>query len=455
MDIKEPSLEMSRATIVGDAQEHPLEASTYRKVFWRLIPIFFACYIVSYLDRVNIGFAKLQMLSSLNLDDDVYAMGASILFWGYVLFEIPSGVVLHRVGARKWIARIMITWGLVSASLMYVHPLADFFHTRVSTMFYILRFLLGVCEAGFGPGVFYLLNNWFPAKRQSRVFAAFMLSLPISLCIGNPLSGWILQNMHDVLGYQGWQWLLLLEAVPSVILGIVVFFSIPESIEKAKWLLEEERHFWQGALQREHSKKIHDFGAALKSRGMWTLALISLTMLTGFYGLSFWLPTIIQASGLKDAFHVGLLAAIPYAVSGVAMIANAIHSHKTQERRIHAAVPALVAGIALILSARFAGNLPLSMMLITVAAAGIMAIIPLFWSFAGQLLSGIAAAAGLALINSIGSLSGIAGAMITNVVKNMTGSVTDGTYVLGASLLACCILILTLPRELVSPVGDS
>ncbi|WP_425572923.1 MFS transporter [Paraburkholderia caribensis] len=446
---------MSRATIDRDSTTHLLEATTYRKIFWRIIPIFFACYIVSYLDRVNIGFAKLQMLSSLNLDDDVYALGASILFWGYVLFEIPSGIALHRVGARKWIARIMITWGIVSASLMYVQPLADFFHTRVSTMFYILRFLLGVCEAGFGPGVFYLLNNWFPAERQSRVFAAFMLSLPISLCIGNPLSGWILKNMHEVLGYQGWQWLLLLEAVPSVILGGVVFLSVPESIEKTRWLRDEEKHFWQGALQREHSKKIHDFSAALKSRGMWTLSLISLTMLTGFYGLSFWLPTIILASGLKDAFHVGVLAAIPYAVSGFAMVANAAHSHKTQERRVHAAVPAFIAGIALMLSARFAGNLPLSMTLITVAAAGIMAIIPLFWSFAGQLLTGVAAAAGLALINSIGSLSGIAGAMITNVVKNITGSVTDGTYILGASLLACCILILTLPRELVSSVSDS
>lgn len=424
------------------------ENATYKKVFWRVVPVFFLCYVVSYLDRVNIGFAKLQMLGDLKLDDNVYALGASILFWGYILFEVPSNIILHRVGARRWIARIMISWGLVSASLMYIEPLGQFFHTGSPTMFYILRFLLGVCEAGFFPGIVYYLNSWFPAQKQNRVLAGFMVALPLSLCLGSPLSGWLLENTQNFLGYRGWQWMLLLEGLPSVVLGFVVLFTLTDDIDKAGWLNNGEKALLKTNITKENSTKEKNFGAAFKNRSVWTLSFVLLTMLTGFYGLSFWLPSIIRATGIKNSFHIGVIAAIPYAVAGVAMIANAAHSNKTGERRLHAAIPALMAGVALILSAKFSSNLPVSMFLITIAASGIIGIMPIFWSFSGQLLSGVAAAAGLAMINSIGSLSGVTGAMITNVVKNMTGDINNGTYALGVSLLISFLLILSLPRKL-------
>ncbi|MGH8788988.1 MAG: MFS transporter [Cupriavidus necator] len=433
-----------------DATLPDLEKRTYDKVFWRTVPLFFVCYVISYLDRVNIGFAKLQMLGDLDLTDNVYALAASMLFWGYVLFEMPSNLILHRVGARRWISRIMISWGCVSVSMMYIEPLAAVFHTSSATMFYVLRFLLGVCEAGFFPGVVLYLNQWFPSHKQNRVLAGFMFALPLSLCIGGPVSGWILQNMHDTFGHRGWQWMLLVEGLPAVILGIVVLACLTDSVDKARWLNPDEKALIKRNLATENAHKTHNFSAALKSPVIWLLCAILLTMNTGFYGLSFWLPSIIQATGLKNVYHVGLLSALPYVVAGVVLVANAMHSNRTGERRLHAAIPAACAGIGLILSAACADQLGPSLLLISVAAAGILGVTPLFWIFAGRALTGAAAAAGLAMINSVGSLAGITGAMITNVAKNVTGNVNSGTYVLGACLLLCCLLILLLPRAIVS-----
>jgi MFS family permease len=442
------ALSVEKAGISQLSQD--LEKATYDKVFWRCVPLFFLCYMVSYLDRVNIGFAKLQMLGDLHLSDNVYALGASMLFWGYVLFEMPSNIVLHRVGARRWIARIMVTWGLVSILLMYIGPLGQFFHTGSATMFYVLRFLLGVCEAGFFPGVVLYLNSWFPSHKQNRVMAGFMVALPLSLCIGGPVSGWVLQNMHETLGFRGWQWMLIVEGLPAIILGVVVLLTLTETIDDASWLTPEEKSLLKRNISSENVTKTHDFRAALKSRGVWLLCGILLTMNTGFYGLSFWLPSIISAAGLKDAFHIGLLAAVPYVAASIVMVANAMHSNRTGERRLHAAIPALLAGTALILSAMFTHQLSVSILLISIAASGIISIMPIFWTFAGRLLSGAAAAAGLAMINSIGSLSGITGAMITNMAKNVTGDVNSGTYVLGGCLLVCCCLILSIPRAMAS-----
>jgi len=428
----EMALSMQEADVSDVAQD--MEKAAYNKVFWRSVPLFFLCYMVSYLDRVNIGFAKLQMLDDLHLTDNVYALGASILFWGYVLFEIP----------------IMLTWGLVSILLMYIEPLGQFFHIGSATMFYVLRFLLGVCEAGFFPGIVLYLNSWFPSYRQSRVMAGFMVALPLSLCIGGPVSGWVMQNMHEVFGFRGWQWMLIIEGLPAMVLGVVVLLTLTESIDEARWLSAAEKALLKRNVSIENVNKTHDFRGALKSRGVWILCGILLTMLTGFYGLSFWLPSIIRAAGTTNAFHIGLLAAIPYVAASIVMIANSIHSNRTGERRLHAAVPALLAGIALILSATFTHQIAVSILLISIAASGIIGIMPIFWTFPGQLLSGSAAAAGLAMINSVGSLSGITGALITNVAKNITGDVNSGTYVLGGCLLVCCGLILTIPRAMVS-----
>ncbi|SDB90443.1 MFS transporter [Paraburkholderia lycopersici] len=428
------------------------EEQLYRKVLKRILPILLLCYGVAYLDRVNVGFAKLQMLDSLGLSDSVYAVGASIFFWGYFLFEMPSNLLLHRYGARFWIARIMVTWGIVSSSLAFISPLAGFFHVQPSTMFYVLRFLLGVCEAGFFPGIILYLNYWFPARRQSVAMSGFLIAIPVSLTLGGILSGWLMENTHGLLGLGGWQWMLLLEGVPSILVAFVVLFRMGDGIQSAKWLSASEKAMLQRNLEHESAKKTHSAAAALKSPRVWLLTFILLTFNTGFYGLAFWLPSIVKASGVKSTFNVGLLTAIPYLSAVVAMIWNASHSRKTGERRLHAAIPACIGGISLILSALSAHNVPISIAFLTIATCAILGLMPIYWTFPGQILSGTAAAAGIALINSVGNLSGFTGSMITSVAKDLTGDINNGTYALGACLLISCVLILSIPKNMLN--GD-
>ncbi|MCC8395612.1 MFS transporter [Paraburkholderia sp. MMS20-SJTR3] len=434
------------------------EEKTYRKVVRRLLPILLLCYVVAYLDRVNVGFAKLQMLDDLGLSDTMYAIGASVFFWGYFIFEVPSNVFLHRYGARFWIARIMFTWGIVSMALAFVAPLAQLAHVETATMFYILRFLLGLCEAGFFPGVILYLNFWFPAQRQSRVMSGFLIAMPVSLMLGGVVSGWLMENTAGLLGFQGWQWMLLIEGVPSLLTAFVVYFSLDDGIEQARWLTPQEKTLLAANLQRESTHKTARFGAAVRDPRVWLLVAILLTFNTGFYGLAFWLPSIIKATGVQDPLHIGLLTAIPYGVAIIATLANAAHSKKTGERRLHAAIPALIGGIGLIMSAALAHHVVLAITFLTIATAGILALMPIYWTFPGQLLSGAAAAAGIAMINAIGNLSGFTGSMITAVAKNLTGDINNGTYALGACLLVSCVLILLVPRAMLertgSPAGD-
>jgi MFS family permease len=424
------------------------EEQLYRKVMWRVLPLLFLCYVVAYLDRVNVGFAKLQMLDDLGMSDSIYAIGASIFFWGYFIFEMPSNLLLHRYGARFWIARIMVTWGIVSSSLAFVGPLAGFFHVQTTTMFYALRFLLGLCEAGFFPGVILYLNYWFPARRQSLAMSGFLVAIPLSLTLGGVISGWLMEHTRGLLGFSGWQWMLLLEGIPSVLVAFVVLFWLGDGIQSAKWLSASEKALLQGNLERESGTKTHSIGAALKNYRVWLLTFILLTFNTGFYGLAFWLPSIIRASGVQSTFHIGLLTAIPYLSAVVAMVWNARHSRKTGERRLHAAIPACIGGVGLILSAWFAHSVPVSIFFLTIATCAILGLMPIYWTFPGQILSGSAAAAGIALINSVGNLSGFTGSMITGVAKQMTGDINNGTYALGACLLVSCVLILLIPKSM-------
>ncbi|WP_175942715.1 MFS transporter [Caballeronia sp. BCC1704] len=435
----------SRAA-VGDEAEDQL----YRKVLKRILPLLLLCYVVAYLDRVNVGFAKLQMLDALGLSDSVYAVGASIFFWGYFLFEMPSNLLLHKYGARFWIARIMVTWGIVSSALAFISPLASFFHVGTGTMFYILRFLLGVCEAGFFPGIILYMNYWFPARRQSVAMSGFLIAIPVSLTLGGVVSGWLMEHTHGLFGMGGWQWMLLLEGIPSILVAFVVLFRMGDGIQSAKWLTDAEKALLHKNLQQESAKKTHSVAAALKSPRVWLLTFILLTFNTGFYGLAFWLPSIIKASGVKSTFNIGLLTAIPYMCAVVAMIWNGAHSRKTGERRLHAAIPACIGGLGLILSAHFANNVPLSIFLLTVATCAILGLMPIYWTFPGQILSGTAAAAGIALINSVGNLSGFTGSMITSVAKDLTGNINNGTYALGACLLVSCVLILAIPKNMLN-----
>ena len=420
----------------------PDEEALYRRVIYRIVPLVFLGFIISYLDRVNIGFAKLQMAREFGLSDASFAVGASIFFWGYMLFEVPSNLVLHRVGARAWIARIMVSWGIVSMLMIF---------SRSETAFYLLRFLLGVCEAGFVPGVMFYVNGWLPSNRQSGLYSLFLMALPVSIVLGAPLSGAILDGADGLLGVSGWQWLFILEGLPAVVLGLVIFARLDNRIAGARWLSEDEKLALTRRVADEARHKAGDIRTLLRTGRLYLLLAIMILFNTGFYGLSFWLPSIIKSAGIKSDFQVGLLTAIPFLVAAIAMRANALHSERKGEKRLHGTVPAIAAGIALPCSAYFSADLTISLAMITIAAAGILSLMPIFWSLPGRLLTGKAAAVGLAGINSLGSLSGILGALIIGYAGPALG-----IYVLGAFLLAAGSLFFVvagLPAPRAEPAG--
>ncbi|WP_266064580.1 MFS transporter [Brucella intermedia] len=424
-----------------------MEQTVSRKIWWRMVPLLFICYIVSYLDRVNVGFAKLQMVDDLKISTAAYALGASIFFWGYVLFEVPSNAMLNKVGARIWIARIMVSWGIASVALMFIEPIARFFGVSNEASFYVLRFLLGVCEAGFFPGVILYVNQWLPSHKQGKIMAGFLLALPVSLVIGGPLSGALMEGTHGAYGLSGWQWMLFIEGIPAVILGIVVFFCLTDRIDQANWLSSEEKLYVKQSLAGEDQHKSHKLSLMIKDYRVWVMAGIVFTYNTGFYGLSFWMPTLIKGTGISSPLVIGLLTAIPFSCASVCMVINAIRSNATGERRWHVAFAAILGGFGLIGSAIFAHQPVLAIVFLSIAASGILSVMPVFWTFPGAVLSGTAAAAGIAMINCLGSLSGITGAMISGTMETLTGDINDGTYVLGASLFITAILALSIPAR--------
>ena len=431
--------------VVDPVRDQAFEDRTYRKVIVRILPVLLLCYMAAYLDRVNIGFAKLSMLEDLQFSNTVYALGASVFFWGYFLFEVPSNLLLHRYGARFWIARIMLSWAIVSMAVAFTQPLASFFHVESSTMFYVLRFLLGICEAGFFPGVILYLNYWFPTHRQSRVMSGFLMALPVSLTLGGILSGWLMTSMDGWHGMAGWQWMLLIEGVPSLVMAAIVFGCLCDNIDKAAWLSQQEKELLKANLKQDAHGKVSRLKDAFFSPRVWLLVFILLTFNTGFYGLAFWMPSIIKSAGVTSSLEIGLLTAIPYGVAVMAMFLNARHSNRTGERRLHAAIPAFIGGCGLILSAAFAHDVVLSIVFLTVAASGVLSLMPIFWTLPGTVLSGVAAAAGIGMINAFGNLSGFTGSMITAVAENLTGDINNGTYVLGLCLFISGALVMAIP----------
>ena len=425
----------------GIASEN-LEASAYRKVGWRLIPFLLLCYIVSYLDRVNVGFAKLEMLQDLGLSDTVYGLGAGIFFIGYFLFEVPSNVILHRIGARIWIARIMLSWGVISAAMMFVSS---------ATSFYVVRFLLGAAEAGFFPGVILDLTYWYPAERRGRMTALFMTAVALSGVIGGPLSGWIMHNLGGVSGLKAWQWLFVLEGVPSVILGIITFFYLDDRIERAKWLTADEKALLARNIAADNAgKQDLRVGRVFGTPRVWLMCLIYFSFVMGLYGVGFWLPTIIKATGVKDVLQIGLLSAIPFAFAAVAMVLVARRSDQHRERRWHIAVPAVVGAVGLTVTAVWAHNTVIAMVGLTLATMGILTTFPLFWSLPTAFLAGTGAAAGIALINSVGNLAGFFGPSVVGWLKDMTHSTNAGIYLLAGSLVLGALLTLSVPARLVN-----
>ncbi|CAB3683025.1 MFS transporter [Trinickia soli] len=424
------------------APSSSFEEATYRKVSWRLLPLLLVCYLVAYLDRVNVGFAKLQMASALHLSDAVYGLGAGIFFLGYFLFEIPSNLILHRVGARLWIARIMVSWGIISALTMFV---------TTPAMFYAMRFLLGLAEAGFFPGIILYLTYWYPAHRRGRMTTWFMTAVALSGVIGGPVSGYILKTFDGAHGWQGWQWLFLLEGLPSVIAGVFVFFLLDDRIADAGWLDPQEKQLLERNIGAEDAgKEEMPLMAVLASGRVWLMSLIYLSFVMGLYGVSFWLPTIIKATGVTDAFMIGSLSAIPFAVAVVAMIFVARSADKRRERRWHVALPGIAGALGLVLSVVWAHDTTLAMAALTLATAGIITSLPLFWSLPTAFLAGTGAAAGIAMVNSIGNLAGFLSPYAVGWLKQATGANDSGMYMLAAFMVLGALLALSVPARLVN-----
>ena len=433
---------MTTTALNPGAAGEAFEDATYRKVSWRLVPFLLLCYVVAYLDRVNVGFAKLQMLNALHFSETVYGLGAGIFFIGYFLFEVPSNVILHKVGARIWIARIMITWGVISAAMMFV---------TTPTMFYVLRFLLGVAEAGFFPGIILYLTYWYPANRRGRTTTYFMTAVALSGVIGGPLSGWAMQSFDGANGWAGWQWMFLIEGVPSVLVGLWVLMYLDDRITHAKWLSVDEKALLERNIAAEDAQKEDPpVRAVLASPRVWHMSAIYFTFVMGLYGISFWLPTIIKQTGVKGTLEIGMLTAIPYGAAIVGMILVAFSADRTGERRWHIAVPALAGAVGLVLSVQWHDSTTLAMLALTLATIGILTTLPLFWSLPTALLAGTGAAAGIALINSLGNLAGFISPYAVGWLKDLTQSTDSGMYLLAACLVAGAALTLSVPAQLVN-----
>lgn len=403
-----------------------LAARTMRKVWRRLIPFMFLLYIVNYLDRINVGFAALQMNQTIGLGASAYGLGAGVFFLSYVAFEIPSNLILARVGARLWIARIMITWGLVSAATMFV---------RDAHEFYALRFLLGAAEAGFFPGLIYHLTRWFPEDARARAVSGFMVATVTAGIIGGPISGALL-SMHGLGGLAGWQWLFLLEGLPAVVLGVVTLRLLTDRPEQAGWLATDERAWLVARLHAESAAMTaaHDtLRDTFASGRVWLMTAIYFTLPLGLYGVGFWLPQIIQGFSHGSDFVVGVLSAIPYLAGAIGMVLVGRHSDRTGERRWHIAAPAFAGAAGFVLVGLVASP-GLSLFALSLATAGLVSVVGPFWTLSTSFLRGRGAAGGIALINSVGNISGFIGPALLGVVKDTTHSFAAGMWMLGAAL---------------------
>ncbi len=407
----------------------------YRKLTWRIIPLILLCYFFGYLDRVNVGFAALHMNGDLGFTATVYGFGAGIFSLGYFVFEVPSNLILHRVGARIWIARIMVTWGIVSAGFAFVSG---------ETSFYTMRFLLGVAEAGFFPGIVLYLSLWFPGRAMARATAIFILGLPLAVLIGAPLSTAILTSFHEFAGLRGWQWMFLLEGGLAVVVGVVAYFVLGNAPDKAAWLTDAQREWLVRTLAQEKAAKerARQYGVmeTLLSGKVLLLAFAIFCNITALFGITLWMPQILKGIGGLDNTQAGLLSAVPYICAGVAMVVNARHSDKTGERRWHILLPAAIGAVGLVMAGNAASPY-VGILGLCIAAAGIRASNILSWPLAPMVLTGAAAAAGIGLVNSVGNLGGFVGPYLTGWAKDTFGGYGASMTTLGVMVLVYGLLL--------------
>lgn len=416
----------------------------YRKITWKLIPFLCLCYLAAYLDRINVGLAKLQMTDSLSLSETAFGLGAGLFFVGYILFEVPSNLILQRTGAKIWIARIMITWGLLSAGTMFV---------TTPNQFYAIRFLLGVAEAGFLPGVLYYLTLWFPSYRRGRIIALFMIGLPLSSILGGPISGWIMGHFDMSYGLHGWQWLFLLEGIPSVLLGVMTFWVLPNNYQQATWLTVEEKARLADDLTRDDAEANHDkhrFRDGFFNLKVWMLGGIDFAILLSAYAMGFWMPTFIKTAGVTDITLIGYLTAIPSiaALAGMILIGNS--SDRRRERRWHIIVPFIVGAMAMTGSTFFTHNVVATVLLFSIAQAAIIGAVPVFFSLPATFLRGTAAATGFALACSLANIAGLVSNSLIGFTLDLTGKSGGALWVFAGCLLLSSLLVIALPAKVVN-----
>jgi D-galactonate transporter len=417
------------------------ETKAYEKIIWRLLPFIVICYVIAYLDRVNVGFAKLQMLSDLKFTDAIYGLGAGMFFVGYFLCEVPSNLALAKFGARKWIARIMISWGIVAALTAFV---------RTPMQFYVVRFFLGMAEAGFSPGIMLYLTYWFPARKRGFALGIYYIAIPLSGVIGGPVSGWIMDAFKNSAVMSGWQWLFLLEAIPSILIGVVVLFVLVDKPQQAKWLTAEEKQLVVSAIQREsHGKTEHgsvlDF---LKDRRLWLLSLVYFCQIMGLYAVSFWVPSIIKASGVQNIMSIGLLSAIPYSAAIAAIVITGITADRTRARRLHFSIAMVLGAVGLSASVFVRINPILAVFFLSLGAAATLAGVSLFWGIPTAFLAGVSAAAGIAAINSVGNLAGFLSPYMVGWLNDATHRNEIGMYAVSVFMIIGALLIRAIPGHL-------
>ncbi len=430
-------------TVFSSEVDAAVRKSAYRKIAFRLMPFLMLCYFCAYLDRVNVGFAKLQMMSDLQFSEAVYGLGAGIFFIGYFLCEVPSNIVLHKVGARRWIARIMITWGILSGCFAFV---------QTEWQFYTLRFLLGVAEAGLAPGLLLYLTYWFPSYRRARMTVLWFIAIPISGMIGGPLSGLIMDRMSGVHGWFGWQWMFVIEAIPTVLVGLLVLAVLKDSVQDANWLTQDEKNLVKQELAQDNQHKeghasVKEFVA---DKRLWLLAGIYFCVVMGQYAITFWLPTLIRNSGISDNWHIGLLTSLPYMCAIVVMILAGRSGDHFQERRWHLIIPMCAGALALTFATLFASNLTLSLICLCIAASGVLTASSLFWMLPTNFLGGVSAAAGIAAVNSFANLAGFCSPYLIGWVTTNTGSNAIGMFLITAVLIFGASLVLRVPAKLVN-----
>ena len=401
--------------------------ATYRKILWRLMPFLMLIYVVSFIDRSNIGFAKLQFMKDLGFNDAIYGIGAGIFYVGYVLFEVPSNLYLHRVGVRATLLRIMVLWGLCCAALAFMVS---------AESFYLMRFLLGAAEAGLFPGMLLYLTYWVPLSRRARFTALFTASIPIAGMIGGPLSGWLIHAFEGVYGMQGWQWLFIVEGLPACVLGIVAYYYLQDSPVASRWLTTEQKAIVARDFAIEKKSKgehvPHSFKDALREPRLYWLMGMGVGVLVSTSGVFFWLPSIIRKSGIESVLTIGLLSVIPFFIALIAQYLNARHSDKTGERRWHVAIPAFIAAAGWLMLPMVSNDTTLSLLMLTLVTAGTLSLTGPFWTLPSTFLSGAATAGGIALLSTVAGLGNVVSPMLVGWISATSGSLAAGQYYFAA-----------------------